>query len=38
MMEIADHLHAALQARNDEAALAEIRKQVVAFTSRFPLP
>ena len=38
MMEIADHLHAALQARNDEAALAEIRQQVVAFTSRFPLP
>ncbi len=38
MMEIADHLHAALQARADESALAEIRKQVVAFTSRFPLP
>lgn len=38
MMEIADHLHAALQARNDESALADIREKVVAFTSRFPLP
>lgn len=38
MMEIADYLHAALQARGDDAALAEIRKQVVAFTGRFPLP
>jgi glycine hydroxymethyltransferase len=38
MMEVADHLHAALQARSDDAALAAIRRKVVAFTSRFPLP
>ncbi len=38
MMEVADFLHAALKARNDEAALAEIRRKVVAFTARFPLP
>jgi glycine hydroxymethyltransferase len=38
MMEVADFLHAALQARTDEAALAAIRQQVTAFTARFPLP
>ncbi|PTX97189.1 serine hydroxymethyltransferase [Spartobacteria bacterium LR76] len=38
MMEIADYIHAALEARNDEAALAKIRKQVTALTARFPLP
>ena len=38
MMQVADFIDAALKARNDEAALASIRKQVTAFTSRFPLP
>jgi len=38
MMEIADYIHAALEARNDEAELARIRKQVTALTARFPLP
>ena len=38
MMEVADYLHDALQARHDEAALAAIRHKVTAFTSRFPLP
>lgn len=38
MMQIADFLHAALQVREDDAKLAAIRKDVVSFTSRFPLP
>jgi len=38
MMQVADYMHAALEARADEAKLAEIRREVVAFTSRFPLP
>jgi glycine hydroxymethyltransferase len=38
MMQVADFIDAALKARNDEAALASIRKQVTAFTARFPLP
>ena len=38
MMQVADFIDAALKARNDEAALAEIRKQVTSFTARFPLP
>lgn len=38
MMQVADYLHAALQARNDDAKLAAIRREVVAFTARFPLP
>jgi len=38
MMQVADFIDAALKARNDEAALAQIRKQVTSFTSRFPLP
>jgi len=38
MMQVADFIHAGLQARNDESALAKLRKEVTAFTSRFPLP
>ena len=38
MMQVGDYIHAALQAREDEAALAALRKEVTAFTSRFPLP
>lgn len=38
MMQIADYLHAALEARTDEGKLAAIREQVTAFTSKFPLP
>ena len=38
MMQVADFIDAALKARNDEAALAQIRKQVTSFTARFPLP
>ncbi len=38
MMQVADFIHAALLARNDDAALATLRKKVTAFTSRFPLP
>jgi len=38
MMQVADFIDAALKARNDDAALAQIRKQVTSFTSRFPLP
>lgn len=38
MMQVADFIDAAIKARNDEAALAAIRKQVTAFTARFPLP
>ncbi|HEY8900413.1 MAG TPA: serine hydroxymethyltransferase [Chthoniobacterales bacterium] len=38
MMEIADLIHAALEARNDEAALAAVRKRVTTFTAQFPLP
>ena len=38
MMEVADFINSALEARNDEAALAALRKMVTAFTSRFPLP
>ena len=38
MMEVADFINSALEARNDEAALAALRKKVTAFTSRFPLP
>jgi len=38
MMQAADFIHAALEARNDEPALAALRKKVTAFTSRFPLP
>jgi len=38
MMEVADFIHAALEARNDEAQLAAVKREVIAFTSRFPLP
>lgn len=38
MMEIADFIHAALEARADEAALEDVRKQVTEFTARFALP
>ena len=38
MMQVADFIHAGLQGRNDEAALARLRKEVTAFTARFPLP
>lgn len=38
MMQVADFIHAGLQGRNDEAALAKLRKEVTSFTARFPLP
>lgn len=38
MMEVADFINTALEARHDDAALAALRKKVTAFTSRFPLP
>lgn len=38
MMQVADYIHAALQARGNDEALAALRREVVAFTSRFPLP
>jgi len=38
MMQVADFIHAGLQARQDHSALAALRKEVTAFTSRFPLP
>jgi glycine hydroxymethyltransferase len=38
MMQVADFIHAGLQARNDDAALAALRREVTAFTSKFPLP
>jgi glycine hydroxymethyltransferase len=38
MMQVADFIHAGLQARNDDAALAKLRKEVTTFTARFPLP
>jgi glycine hydroxymethyltransferase len=38
MMEIADLIHAALEARHDAEALLAVRKRVTAFTAQFPLP
>ncbi len=38
MMEIADHIHAALQKASDPAALETLKKRVHSFTSRYPLP
>ncbi len=38
MMQVADFIHAGLQARNDDAALAKLRNEVTKFTARFPLP
>jgi glycine/serine hydroxymethyltransferase len=37
-MEVADLIDEALQARNDPAALAQIRGRVRALTTRYPLP
>lgn len=36
--QVADFIHEALQNRDDEARLAEIREQVYAFNRNFPLP
>ena len=36
--QVADFIHEALQNRDDEAKLAEIREQVYAFNRNFPLP
>ena len=38
MMQVADFIHTALDARNDESRLAALRREVTAFTARFPLP
>ena len=38
MMQVADFIHAGLQARHDDAALSALRREVTAFTARFPLP
>ncbi len=38
MMQVADFIDGALKKRHDEGALAALRKEVVSFTSRFPLP
>ena len=38
MMQVADFIDTGLNARNDEAALTKLRKEVTAFTARFPLP
>ena len=38
MMEIADLIHATLEGRADQAAIAAIREEVIRFTSRFPIP
>lgn len=38
MMQVADFIHAGLQARNDDSALANLRNEVTGFTARFPLP
>lgn len=38
MMDIADLIHAALQAKDDDAALANVRQKVTALTARHPLP
>jgi len=38
MMQVADFIDTGLKARNNEAALAKLRKEVTAFTARFPLP
>ena len=35
---VADLIHEALQAREDDAKLAEIREKVFAFNAAFPLP
>jgi len=38
MMQVADFIDGALKKRHDEGALAAVHKEVLAFTSRFPLP
>jgi glycine hydroxymethyltransferase len=38
MMQVADFIHTALDARNDESRLAALHREVTAFTARFPLP
>ncbi len=38
MMQVADFIHAALEARHDEKALSTLHKEVTTFTARFPLP
>ena len=38
MMQVADFIHTALDARNDESRLAALRREVTGFTARFPLP
>ncbi|MFM8715892.1 MAG: serine hydroxymethyltransferase [Spartobacteria bacterium] len=38
MMQVADFIHTALDARNDEPRLAALRREVTSFTARFPLP
>jgi len=38
MMQVADFMHEAFGARNDEAKLSALREKVTAFTARFPLP
>jgi glycine hydroxymethyltransferase len=38
MMEIADLIHRALQAKDDDRALETVRSDVRALTSRYPLP
>jgi glycine hydroxymethyltransferase len=38
MMELAELLHAALEARHDAAALAQVRSRVTDLTARFPIP
>ncbi|MGC1481888.1 MAG: serine hydroxymethyltransferase [Chthoniobacterales bacterium] len=38
MMDVADLIHAALEAKDDENALAAVRKKVTALTARHPLP
>lgn len=38
MMQVADFIHAGLQARQDASALAALRKEVTTFTAQFPLP
>jgi glycine hydroxymethyltransferase len=37
MMQVADFIHTALDARSDESRLAALRHEVTAFTARFPL-
>jgi glycine hydroxymethyltransferase len=38
MMEIADLIHEALQARSDPGALDKVRGSVLALTRQYPLP